>query len=185
MKANTLLCLFCALLSACAAAPSSDEPAPVKPTPTLADKPARAASNDVDSLLMYYHSLRDLPQSELTREFAALAAQPKSARLSLQKSMVLALNHGSGDLARSQALADGIARSAEPDAMPLKPLAQFLAANYAETRRLADQVDKLNQQTRESQRRIDQLNETLEALKAIERTLPARPNVSAPAPIAK
>ena len=73
-------------------------------------------------------------------------------------------------------------KSSEPDAQVLKPFAQFLLASNAELRRLNEQADKLVQQNKDAQRRIDQLNETLEALKAIERSLPARPNGSVPGP---
>ena len=51
----------------------------------------------------------------------------------------------------------------------------MLSSNCAETRRLAEHADKLGAQQRDNQRRIDQLNEMLEGLKTIERTLPARP----------
>ena len=44
-----------------------------------------------------------------------------------------------------------------------------------EQRRLEDLLDKQTQQTREVQRRLDQTNERLEALKAIERSLTSRP----------
>src|SRR5450830_1863815 len=57
----------------------------------------------------------------------------------------------------------------------LQPLAQLLVSNYAEMRRLSDNAEKAGQQAKESQRRMDQLNEKLEALKNIERTLPGQP----------
>ena len=56
-------------------------------------------------------------------------------------------------------------------------LTAAIAARVAEQRRLQDSVDKLTQQLRDSQRRGDQLSEKLEALKAIEQTLPAKPGV--------
>ena len=56
-----------------------------------------------------------------------------------------------------------------------------LAARYAEQRRVEDDRDKQAQQLRDSQRRIDQLNDRIEALRAIERSF-ARPNPAAPAP---
>lgn len=115
-----------------------------------------------------------MSQVELATELGSLHLQPASARASLQKAMLLALLHGSGELARAQAQLDSVLNSAEPEAQPLKPLARLLAANYAELRRLAEHADKLGQQGRDNQRRIDQLNAMLEGLKAIERTLPAR-----------
>ena len=51
-----------------------------------------------------------------------------------------------------------------------------------EQRRLEDLLEKQNQQTRDVQRRLDQTNERLEALKAIERSLTSRPPPPATAP---
>jgi cell division septum initiation protein DivIVA len=56
---------------------------------------------------------------------------------------------------------------------------------YADQRRLEDQVERQAQQMRDNQRdnqrRVDQLNEKLEALKAIERSIGSRtPPASAP-----
>ena len=44
-----------------------------------------------------------------------------------------------------------------------------------EQRRLEDSLERQSQQLREHQRRIDQLNERLEAMRAIERSLTTRP----------
>ena len=72
--------------------------------------------------------------------------------------------------------------NAGPEAQPLHPLARLLAFRYGEQRRLEDQLEKERQQTREVQRKLDQTSERLEALKAIERSLTARPPVP-PAPV--
>ena len=52
---------------------------------------------------------------------------------------------------------------------------------YAEQKRVEDQLERQNQQLRDSQRRIDQLNDRIEALRAIERSF-ARPNPAPAAP---
>jgi len=64
----------------------------------------------------------------------------------------------------------------------LHSLARTLAARYVEQRRVEDDRDRQAQQLRDSQRRIDQLNDRIEALRAIERSF-ARPH-SAPPPAA-
>jgi len=137
---------------------------------------ATSVHGDADELLAYHATLRQLAQPELAKALSDLNVQPKSARLALQKALVLGLMRGSGDLIHAQALLDGVLKSTGPEAERLKPLAQLLNANYAEWRRLDDTVDKLNQQIKDGQRRVDQLGEKLEALKKIERTLPARPS---------
>ena len=57
------------------------------------------------------------------------------------------------------------------DARALHPLARLVAARLAEQKRVEDQLERQNQQLRDQQRRIDQLNERLEAMRAIERSL--------------
>lgn len=178
MKILFLTCLCALLLAACATKPETVPEPPKAPEPipiiTLVHMPA--APSETDALLAYYLSLRELPQAELAKELANLNAQTKCAQQALQKAMVLALNHNSADLARAQVQIDGVLKSTEPDAIALKPFAQFLLASNTELRRSYEQMDKLSQQSRDAQRRIDQLNETLEALKAIERSLPSRPS---------
>lgn len=179
MKTRILLLLCCALLAACATAPSS-KPAPesaAQPIPLIA---LRAASGAIDALLAYHQWLRELTPAELAKEQAVLHAQPKTVQSALKKSMLLALNRNNDDLARAQALIDGVLKSPEPDALGLRPLAQMLAVHYAEMRRLGDQLDKASQQAKDNQRRSEQLNDKLEALKAIERTLPAPLTKGAP-----
>jgi paraquat-inducible protein B len=170
----------CLLLAACAAQPPS-APAPAPPvrcTPVIVKSPA--PPNVTDELLAYHRSLRQLSPADLLKEFANLNLKPTTARLMLQRAMALTLMHGSANLAQAQAYLDGILHSSAPEAEPLKPLAQLLAADNAEAQRLTDQLDKANQQVRDGQRRIDQLNGMLEGLKAIERTLPVRPNAVVP-----
>jgi hypothetical protein len=91
----------------------------------------------------------------------------------LRRALALSQGRGGAELAQTAVQLDAAAASTDTQAEPLKPLAALLAARVAEQRRLLDSVDKLNQQLRDAQRRNDQLNEKLEALKAIEQKLPA------------
>lgn len=179
MKAKSRLpVLFCLLLAACTLnSPLPDDPAPAPTPPPVVEKlPAPPpAPDEVGALLSYHQSLRRMSQGELLKELSGLGLQQRSPRVALQMGMALMLTRGGGDLARAQALLDSVATSAEPEAAPFRPLAQLLSSNCAETRRLAEHAEKLAAQQKDYQRRIDQLNETLEALKAIERTLPVRP----------
>lgn len=184
MKANTLLpALACLLLAACTLnSPIPDDPAPAPVPPPVIEKlaPPPPPPDEVGPLLSYHQSLRRMSQGELVKELSGLGLQQRSPRVAIQMGMALMLTRGGGDLARAQALLDSVATSAEPDAAPFRPLAQLLSSNCAETRRLAEHADRLAAQQKDSQRRIDQLNETLEALKAIERTLPVRPASTPP-----
>ncbi|MEO6280091.1 hypothetical protein [Roseateles sp.] len=91
----------------------------------------------------------------------------------LRRALVLSQGRSGADLAQAAAQVDAVASDAQA-AEPLRPLATLLSARLAEQRRLQDSIDKLTQQLRDSQRRNEQLNEKLEALKVIEQTLPAK-----------
>ncbi|UGQ44994.1 hypothetical protein [Massilia endophytica] len=172
------LCLL-AMLAGCAAQPPRPpahvlpSPPPVKPVPlSVAPVPP---PDEVSPLLAYHQSLRRMTQGELLKELSGLTLQQRTPKLMLQSGMILMLTHGNGDLARAQALFDTVATAGEPEAQGLKSFAQLLSTHCAEARRLADHAEKLQAQLKENQRKTDQLNETLEALKAIERGLPVRP----------
>ena len=170
--------LVCLTLAAC----TFNSPMPAEPPPLPTPPPVvevitspPAPPDEVGPLLSYHQSLRRMSQGELVKELSGLGLQQRSPRVSIQMGMALMLTRGAGDLARAQALLDSVATSADVEAAPFRPLAQLLSSNCAETRRLYDHADKLATQQKENQRRIDQLSEMLEALKTIERTLPARP----------
>jgi DNA repair ATPase RecN len=69
------------------------------------------------------------------------------------------------------------------EAQALHPLARLLASRYNELRRADEQLERQNQAVRDLQRRLEQTNERLEALKAIERSLTSRPPPVLQAPL--
>jgi enoyl-CoA hydratase/carnithine racemase len=99
----------------------------------------------------------------------------------MQLALLLSQTRVPADLARALGLLQRVIANPSPEAQPLQPLARALAARYVEQRRVEDDRDKQVQQLRDSQRRIDQLNDRIEALRAIERSF-ARPNTAPAAP---
>jgi hypothetical protein len=199
-RAGGLLCLLlCAALSACApvrpkAEPSAVSVAPTAPVVVVEAPPPPPPADEVGPLLRYHQSLRRMSQGELIKELSGLSLQQRSPRVAVQMGMVLMLTRGNGDLARAQALFDGVGNNTnnnnngngnDGEAAIFKPLAQMLSSNCAESRRLAEHIEKLAVQQRDNQRRIDQLNDMVEGLKTIERTLPSRPAAGAPQPVIK
>jgi hypothetical protein len=180
-----------ALLAAC-----SSGPAPERAPDAAAVQAARAAASAAEAarasasqpaplpeavvfasgmtlrMLAYAERVRVMPPADLTQEISRLgdAASPEAQ---VQLSLVLSQLRQLPDLIRAQELLARVLGNAE--AQPLHPLARLLASRYAEQRRLEEQLDKQNQQLRDVQRRLDQTNERLEALKAIERSLTSRP----------
>lgn len=170
------------------AAPSAagDRAAPANATPpvTVARPTPPAETDAIVRMLAYAERVRVMPPAELGQEVARLGdASTPSDQLRL--SLVLSQLHQLPDLIRAQELLARVLGNADAQAQALHPLARLLASRFGEQRRLEEQLEKQNQQVRDVQRRLDQTNERLEALKAIERSLASRPPAapaSAPAP---
>ncbi len=140
---------------------------PTPPTPV-------AASELILRALAYADRVRALSAADLAQEVARLN-HPVVPIDQLQLALALSQLRQTPELIRAQELLTRLLANTDAQAQALHPLARLLAARYGEQRRLEDLLDKQNQQTREVQRRLEQTNERLEALKAIERSLTSRP----------
>lgn len=162
------------LLGACAPLPEVTEVRQVKVpvrVPVVVVDPGDEATRHV---LRYAERVRNLPAPELQAEITRIGDPQASPAAALELALVLGQTRAPGDMAKAIAALDGLLRSTAPQATAWQPLARLLLPRYTEVRRLEEQLDKQNQQLRDSQRRLDQLNEKLEALKAIERSLAPR-----------
>jgi hypothetical protein len=193
------------LLAACIAPPKPPPeavvvvPAPPPPPPVTpveaepmapATQPAlvftQLTQGPVAALLAYADRVRPLGGNELAAELARIGEPGDAPLTQMQVALVLAQTRVPADLVRAIGLMQRVIASPSPDAQPLQPLARALAARYQEQRRVEDDRDRQVQQLRDSQRRIDQLNDRIEALRAIERSFsrPNSPPPPAPAPSA-
>lgn len=178
-----------AAVTACAAPPAVPqvvqivvEPPPAPPAPAPAPLPASAP--EAAEVLAYADRVRALAPNDLAQEVARLGEPPEAPVQALQQAVALAQTRVPANTARAQSLVQRVLAQTGPQAQALQPLARLLAAQIGqqvEARRLEEQVERQNQQLRDSQRRIDVLNDRLEAVRAIERSLPSRPAASAPA----
>lgn len=130
-------------------------------------------------MLAYADRVRLMSAAELGQEVARFGT-PYVPADQLQLALALSQLRQPGELARAQEWLSRLLANTDPEAQHLHPLARLLAARYGEQRRLEELLDKQVQQTRDTQRKLDQTHERLEALKAIERSLTRR----APAPSA-
>ena len=172
-----------AAMAACALLLGACASKPAKQTPVLVQTPPRVvvvADPQLTELLAYQNALRLMTPSELAKAQLDLAKADTAPQNVIRRAMLQAAVRGPGDLARAQALLEPLATATGKDAQLLAPLAQLLVGQYAELRRQEDSIDKLNTQLRDAQRRNDLLNEKLEALKNIERSLSVRPAAGAP-----
>ncbi|MDR3368023.1 hypothetical protein [Rhodoferax sp.] len=135
--------------------------------------PAAPATDNVLQMLAYAERTRHMQAAELNQEVVRLGdvAGPTEQ---MQLALVLSQFHQLPELTSAQELLGRVLANPNAEAQALHPLAGLLAARFAEQRRLEDMLDKQTQQMRDVQRRLDQTNERLEALKAIERSLTNR-----------
>jgi hypothetical protein len=157
---------------------------PVEAEPiALATQPAMAfalrGASPSEAMLGYADRLRALNANELAAELARLGDPGDAPVVQMQAALVLAQTRVPADLARSLGLLQRVIANTSSDAQALQPLARLLAGRFLEQRKAEDDRDRQTQQARDAQRRIDQLNDRIEALRAIERSF-ARPNAPAP-----
>jgi hypothetical protein len=157
------------LFAGCAATP----PAPVPTAPV-------AVSDDAGPLpaLAYYQMLQRMTPAQINRERSVLAALPPTPNNQVRTAMVLGHPRGQQDFTKALALLDGVLKSAEPAALGLHSLARLLADNYVERQKLEAQLEKQGQQLKDSQRKAVELQEKIDSLAEIERTLPQRPRAT-------
>lgn len=162
------------LLAGCAATPPTATPSAVMPT-----TPA-AVSDDAGALpaLAYYQMLQRMTPAQINRERLVLAALPSTPNTQVRTAMVLGHPRGQQDLTKALALLEGVLKSTDPAALGLHPLARLLADNFAERQKLETQLEKQGQQLKESQRKAVELQEKIDSLAEIERTLPQRPRAT-------
>ena len=145
----------------------------------LARKPIAPPREAVAEILTYADSTRTLQGAELAQEIARLNKETLPAD-QLRLALALSWTHQPSDLVRAQDLLQRVLANPGDDAQPLKDLARLLTARFAEQRRMQDLLDRQNGQLRDLQRRLDQTQDKLDALKEIERSLNNRASAAAP-----
>ncbi|GAA4352232.1 hypothetical protein GCM10023165_41160 [Variovorax defluvii] len=168
--------------------PLPPPPPPVRPVEAEPMAPATQPSwvltqhtqGPVAALLGYADRVRPLGGNELSAEIARLGEPGEVPIAQVQLALVLAQTRSPSDLGRALGLLQRVIANPSTDAQVLHPLARLIAARYQEQRRVEEERDRQAQQLRDSQRRIEQLSDRIEALRAIERSF-SRPNSPPPA----
>lgn len=156
------------------------QPPPLQP-PVALETEARQVPDVITALLTYAERLRVLNPTDLAAEIVVLGDPGNVPLRQMQLALALMHTHLPADTARSLGLMQRVVGHPGPESLQLKPLARLMVERLTEMRRLEEASERHLQQQRESQRRIEQLNERLEAMRAIERSLNSRPS-AAPAP---
>jgi CubicO group peptidase (beta-lactamase class C family) len=186
-----LAALFAAASLAGCVVPKPVPPPPPQPivvAPVVRCEPPREAQ---DLAARHLLATEDRYSALNTADLAAEAAHPldgASVEQQMDQALALSMTHSAGDLARAQGLLDQVLHNNSPQADPWRSLARLLAYRLGEQKRAEDAAERSTQQLRDAQRdnqrKLDDVNAKLEALKAIERSLNTRqaPAASAPKP---
>lgn len=188
-------CLLAAALAGCAASPTRSAPEPAllaspAPAPSLpaasSAPPATpapagtAAPAPLLAALGYAERVRSLPAPELGQEIQRLGERSYAPLEATQLALALGQSRTAANQSRAQSLLQRVIADPAAEAQGLQPFARLLSAQIADQRRADEQAERQAQQLREAQRRIDQLNDRLEAVRAIERSLPGPPRREPP-----
>jgi hypothetical protein len=191
-KRAGLAAAFAALALAGCAAPKPVPPPPPPPpaivTPVVKCEPARDAQ---DMAARHLLATTDRYSALNTADLTAEASRPlegASIEQRMDQALAMSMTHNPGDLARAQGVIDQVLHDNSPQADPWRSLARLLAYRMGEQKRAEEASERSAQQLRDAQRdnqrKLDDVNAKLEALKAIERSLNTRqtPAASAPKP---
>jgi len=174
-------------LAACVTPPPPSPPPPPPPPPPVVkcDPPLEARDLAARHLLATEDRLSALNTADLTTE-ASRPLEGTTIEQQMDQALALSMTHNPGDLARAQGVLDQVLHNNAPQADPWRSLARLLAYRLAEQKRAEDAVERGAQQLRDAQRdnqrKLDDANAKLEALKAIERSLNTRQAPPAPSP---
>jgi hypothetical protein len=157
------------------------QPPPEQP-PVVLDSETRPVPDVITALLTYAERLRVLNPTDLAAEIVVLGDPGNVPLRQMQLGLALMHTHLPADTARALGLMQRVVGHPGPESLQFKPLARLMAERLSEMRRLEELTDRHQQQLRDSQRRIDQLNERLEAMRAIERSLNSRPSAAPASP---
>ena len=173
---QSCLLVACLALGACASNPA--------PRPMHFDDPGQLP------VLAYYQMLAKMSPAELGRERSVLAALPATPNTHLRLAMLLGHPRAPQDLGKAISLLDGVLKANDAPAVSLHPLARLLADNYLERQRQENQLDRQtgqlerqSAQLKDSQKKAVELQEKIDGLADIERTLPQRSRQLRSAPI--
>lgn len=163
------LMFWLVVLAGCGGVP----PASVPPSPG-----ERASA--LDAALEYRQTLAGMSGNELARERGELMARNSDPEAQMRLALLLLLpRQGNVELARPMALLESILKSSRPGAQALQPLARLLVEQLSERQRLEGAADRQASQLKESQKKVQELQEKIDRLAEIERNLPQRPALPA------
>jgi hypothetical protein len=189
--ARAALGVVATLAALCLAGCVTPKPVPPPPPPppppplVVCDPPRDAHDLAARHLLATEDRLSALNTADVTAE-ASHPLEGATIEQQMDQALAMSRTHNPGDLARAQGVIDQVLHNNAPQADPWRSLARLLAYRLGEQKRAEDAAERNAQQLRDAQRdnqrKLDDVNAKLEALKAIERSLNTRQTAPASSP---
>lgn len=149
---------------------------PVCPEPGLCDTdPTRA-------LIAYHRVLHERDGAALQRLQRGFANAADTPAEQVRRAIVLSHPRAPADLPQALALLDAVLAGDTDEARALHDLAHLLANEVRARQRLGEQLERAAAQARAAETARARLQQKLDALTEIERSLPARPDPDATLP---
>lgn len=164
--------------------PKPEVPKPEPPKPEAPKPDLSPSANDAEALIQYATYLRRLNTADLIRELEAMKltlAKNKSDLNRAQLAMAYALpGLASRDDSRALTMLDSLAK--EATSPTVRNFVLMLLSLVADNRRLDDSVQTLSAKLKDEQKQSAELQQKLEALKSIEKSLSDRDRGKTTAP---
>ncbi|MEZ5626174.1 MAG: hypothetical protein R3E34_01395 [Rhodocyclaceae bacterium] len=145
--------------------------------PLPADEPVKTAVRHDDvtprALLAYGRHVAELDAAGFARELKAIEGQGGDPMSQMRLALLHAQPRADADLAKAMTLLDRLLANRSPDAASLHPLARILHVQLSTRARLLAQNEALLAEQQAGREAVATLQQKLDALTAIERSLPA------------
>jgi len=125
------------------------------------------------AILAYARSAEGFDAAARTTEIRALERKPATPISLMKQAVLLGQNRPEADPAKAAALLEKVMADPSTDAAVFHPLARILHAQYQARVRLLAQTDRLQKDVHDTRDQMDSLQQKLDALTDIERSLPA------------
>jgi hypothetical protein len=167
-KSRVLAAVMLALVAACSTITENQQPA-AGPVPS-----DLMVTGQMEDMMLYYDSLRRQPPAELTRVYDKVKqnfVQNKSDANRARLVLILILpNTSFRDTGSALYLLNDWPREGRP-ATGLQSFRSLLTVLLAEQQRLTHSADELSQKLKEEQKRVEMLQNQIEAIKSMEKNL--------------
>jgi hypothetical protein len=125
------------------------------------------------AVLAYARSADDFDSAARARELRTLEREAVTPIRLMKLAVLHGQNRNEADPAKGAALLEKVMADTSPDAAVFHPLARILHAQYLARVRLLGQNERLLKEHRDAREQMDDLQQKLDALTDIERSLPA------------